>query len=274
VQTISVLLVTLGVVLTTVSASQPKSASAQYAFDPRYSYAIGIGILSLALLLSGILGLVQDRMYERYGRPNLSAPVPTPVNGNGNGHSGKHPSITKQKAPEAAWQESMFYLHFLALPMFYFVRQDLTAQFHSIHIGPARALPTFSRFPLLAFVPLDKLPQLPFQLPTLHVPAAYLPLLLNTLTQLLCVAGVHRLTTAVSSLSVTLVLVVRKATSLVLSVLVLRAGATGDVHLMWFGACLVLLGTVGYSLGSGRAGKERTRGKRQGKKGRGKGKVE
>jgi UDP-xylose/UDP-N-acetylglucosamine transporter B4 len=190
-------------------------------------------------------------MYERYGRPDLTAPTPAPREPNAVGN-GKHSAPlggSKQAPSQTGWQESMFYLHFLALPMFYFVRNDLVSQFHAINSGPMLNLSTSSippqKFPIDPTF-LQKLPELDVQ-----IPAAYLPLLLNTVTQLLCVAGVHRLTTAVSSLSVTLVLVVRKAVSLVLSVLVVRAGAAGDLRMMWFGACLVLLGTIGYSLGNG-----------------------
>ena len=139
---------------------------------------------------------------------------------------------------------------------------------------------------------------------TLSLPKPYLPLLANTLTQLLCVAGVHRLTTRVSNLTVTLILVVRKAVSLVISLKgrelweeltryfkssvnidsvmqeygdqiegiwtgaawLMKAalgvdedGSTGrkrtapqvDEGMLWTGAALVLLGTLGYTIGTG-----------------------
>ena len=72
----------------------------------------------------------------------------------------------------------------------------------------------------------------------------------------MCVAGVNRLTARVSSLTVTLVLVVRKAVSMVISVVLFdpRTG-TGkgpqiDAGMMWAGAALVFLGTMGYAAGS------------------------
>ena len=83
---------------------------------------------------------------------------------------------------------------------------------------------------------------------TMSIPTAYFPLLLNTLTQLLCASGVHRLTGKVSSLTVTLTLVVRKAVSLVISVLLYGDNGAHNVK-MWAGAVLVLAGTVGYSMG-------------------------
>ena len=54
------------------------------------------------------------------------------------------------------------------------------------------------------------------------------------------------MTSKVSSLSVTLVLVVRKAVSLVISVMLVQGGK-GNLAL-WIGAGCVLAGTVGYSM--------------------------
>ncbi len=152
---------------------------------------------------------------------------------------------------------------------------------------------------------------------SLSVPTIYFPLVLNTITQLVCVAGVHRLTTRVSSLTVTLILVVRKAVSLVISVIgisqvgrafrtaivrflavigrglgmpimydmgrphwifgvnvdgvlglvgtaFVAAGPTKrpqqvDNRMMWTGAALVLLGTIGYTVGTNRPTTEKAK---------------
>ena len=56
-----------------------------------------------------------------------------------------------------------------------------------------------------------------------------------------------RLTAKVSSLSVSLVLVVRKAASLVISVILLNR-QTGNMGL-WLGAAAVMIGTLGYTYG-------------------------
>ncbi|KAJ6602478.1 UAA transporter [Mycena vulgaris] len=246
-QVASVLAVTLGVVFTTLSASGASSDSP----DPSasgYTYLQGISILSLALLLSGFLGLVQDHTYSRYGRPPAA--------------SEKAPGA----APTPTWQESMFYLHFLALPMFFFVRNDITSQMGAVNAGPRSSFALPLPRAMLSALTIPPPFSLPFSLVSpapspsaepppgvaLDMPQAYLPLLLNTLTQLVCVAGVHRLTTRVSALTVTLVLVVRKAASLVISVWMGR-GARVDQGLMWTGAALVLVGTIGYSVATGRA---------------------
>jgi UDP-xylose/UDP-N-acetylglucosamine transporter B4 len=254
----------LGVVFTTLSASGGKSVSS----DPEanlYVYLQGITILTLALLLSGFLGLVQDYTYSKYGRPPPTS------------------EKTAGATPTPTWQESMFYLHFLALPMFFFVRDDIMTQLKSVNAGPRfsfsvplpRAVisaltipPPFSMpFSILSSGPVRDKSSYPLTLHrttigtepalVLAMPQAYLPLLLNTVTQLFCVAGVHRLTTRVSALTVTLVLVVRKAVSLLISVWMGR-GSTVDQGLMWTGAALVLAGTVGYSVATGRA-REKTK---------------
>lgn len=241
-QILSVALVTLGVLLTTLSASNQNSSGSTDA--PLRTYLTGIAILTAALILSGFLGLIQDWSYKKYGRPSLDD----------NGAGG--------------WQESMFYMHFLGLPMFFSVRKDLVQQIHTVNHEWSSHTVSVPRFissvlqPVLptSFLYAAPLSNLSFSKAvgtlafTIHFPTAYPPLLINTLTQLVCVAGVNRLITSVSALTVTLILVVRKATSLVLSVLVDfgMTTSTSEVHLpmMWTGAALVMLGTIGYSFGS------------------------
>ncbi|KAJ3875959.1 UAA transporter [Lentinula edodes] len=259
-QVLSVFIVTLGVILTTLSASEP-SSNAMIESSARV-YLTGIGILTLALIFSGFLGLVQDYTYTTYGRP---------------------PNSSDKSFSAPTWQESMFYLHFLALPMFVTVRKDLMSQFHALSRGPVASYtiavpPSISATirPSLSLPPPSATPLYPKSpsflsftnvgtsstsslvdpdalLLRLQLPAACFPLLLNTVTQLLCAVGVHRLTTQVSSLTVTLILVVRKAVSLILSIIVgwgRKANNPENVNMnmMWSGAALVLLGTIGYSL--------------------------
>ncbi|KAI5122168.1 hypothetical protein M0805_007066 [Coniferiporia weirii] len=231
IQVCSVVLVTLGVALTTLSSTQSKprvprkaayvsaSIDAQAVSGSYGKYAIGIGILTLALVLSGFLGLAQDRAFERYGRGD--------------------------------WAEAMFYLHALSLPLFALRWSDLSAQIRTANAGLQLQLGVAAPFVFASTDPGSSpppLPYLPIRLPSLRVPAFYVPLFANVLTQLLCVAGVNRLTARVGSLTVALVLVVRKAVSLGISVLLL-GGASGSAAL-WFGAAAVLMGTVGYTLGN------------------------
>ncbi len=291
------LLVTAGVFLTTLSAATPKSKAPPSPSDTKadtaseslaglsreqWRYASGIGLLTLALVLSGLLGIVQDWTYARYVR------APAPSNGtaeNGtkqlNGHANGHTKTPDDAAPAAGrdvepWQESMFYLHFLSLPMFYFVRHDLAAQARALHASPSLRvdlpLPPFVLTKLqhaLTLYPPFGLSQPPSFLShpekslVLHIPCAHATLALTAATALVCVAGVHRLTArGVSALAVTLLLVVRKAASLVLSVLLFRARGAGTVNAgVWAGAGMVFAGTMGYAAGSRKAGGPKVKGK-------------
>ncbi|EKM82103.1 hypothetical protein AGABI1DRAFT_119074 [Agaricus bisporus var. burnettii JB137-S8] len=262
-QVSAVLLVTLGVFLTTLSATPSSSLETKSDDTNMWSYMIGISILSFALILSGLLGLAQDWTYSTYGRP-----LPSTSNST---------TKTNDKQQPPQWQESLFYLHFLSLPMFFLLRQDLQTQFHEVSNGPRVFIPTNLALPnslssnsLISnssFISFTPSPYTSASSSTtggphtlsFHIPYAYTPLLLNTLTQVLCASGVHRLTTRVSSLTVTLVLVIRKAVSLVLSVLgagIIPGVGGGKVRnvdqgMMWTGAAFVLVGTILYSMGTG-----------------------
>lgn len=185
-------MITLGVILTTLSASNKPSSTS----SPTNQYITGIGLLTTALVLSGFLGIVQDRTYAKFR--------------------------TEGGSP---WQESMFYLHFLSLPMFFSARSDIILQLHTLRASPPTSWST-------------------------SIPQSYIFLALNVFTQLLCVAGVNRLTSRVSSLTVTLILVVRKAVSLLISLLLFGdAGMDQSQKLrLWAGAALVFTGTVVYSI--------------------------
>lgn len=240
-QILSVLVVTAGVVLTTLSAAPSRSASASSAETDTWLYLTGIAILLVALVLSGCLGLIQD-----YAFRNLP---PTP------------PATKGGSEPLPAWQESIFYLHVLALPLFTLTRDDLVAQTTALNHGPRLQIqlplsPSISTLLLNAPLGSFKVQASRLTMQT-RLPEPFLELMLNTFTQLVCSAGVHRLTTKVTSLTVTLILVIRKAVSLVLSVAGFGTsrGAV-DLQMMWAGAVLVLLGTMGYAIGSTGSSKE------------------
>ncbi|RPD62078.1 UAA transporter [Lentinus tigrinus ALCF2SS1-7] len=273
-QVASVLLVTAGVILTTLSASGAKartgSSSATSQSGSSSQYATGIAILTLALILGGALGLAQDWTYNRYTRSPIANPQATVTkNGYANG-SVKDPQTDKADSIQP-WQESMFYLHFLSLPMFLFVRQDLAGQASALHASePLRVTLSASAIapesssllgPLMPtlYPPFGLMEPLTLAVPfldylkeqLLEIPSGYIPLTLTSLTSVVCVAGVNRLTARVSSLTVTLVLVVRKAVSMVISVFLFGAkGGQINTGMMWAGAALVFLGTMGYAAGS------------------------
>jgi len=230
---LSVLIITVGVILTTFSSRRRDETVNASFLGPRY--LTGIGILTLALVFSGFLGVVQDKTYASY-----SGHFPT----HNRSKKARYLAATKMAGPPNVWEESMFYLHFLALPMFVPLRHDL--------MGQARAVLS-SHAPTTTF-------HVPLAAAQIEFPSVLPALLANTLTQLLCVAGVNRLTTRVPALTVTLVLVVRKAVSLVFSV-VLFDGSEVNWNMLWSGAFLVFAGTVGYAV-SGRVTKKKKKDKK------------
>lgn len=202
---VSVIFVTLGVVSTTLSGTRKSKPGINTNSVPLvsdvYQYFTGVVLLSVALVLSGLLGTVQDRTYSKF---------------RGTG--------------EAPWEESMFYLHFLSMPIFLSLKDGITEQFYTLQQNS-----TFSTS------------SVPFPSP---IPIAYLILGLNVSTQLVCVAGVNRLTSRVSSLTVNLTLVVRKAVSLIISLTLFgdREMDEWQRSLLFGGAGLVFVGTILYSI--------------------------
>ena len=202
---VSVILVTLGVIATTLSgAKKPKpgiNTNSVARLGDIYQYLTGITLLSVALVLSGLLGIVQDRTYSKF---------------RGTG--------------DTPWKESMFYLHFLSMPIFLSLKGDITEQLYTLQQTSAFSTSSLS-FPS-------------------PIPIAYLILGLNVFTQLVCVAGVNRLTSRVSSLTVNLTLVVRKAVSLIISLMLFgdREMDRQQRSLLTGGAGLVFVGTILYSI--------------------------
>ena len=198
-------LVTLGVILTTLSGAKKPTPGIKTNSVPEvgdlYQYLTGIAILSVALVLSGLLGVVQDRTYSKF-----------------------------RSTGNAPWEESMFYLHFLSMPMFLPLKGDIVGQFYTLQ--QPSAFSTSS---------------LPFPSP---VPIAFVILGLNVSTQLACTAGVNRLTSRVSSLTVNLTLVVRKAVSLMISLTLVGDKQMNQQQklLLYGGAGMVSFGTVLYSV--------------------------
>lgn len=68
-QVISVVVVSFGVLVATLSRPSPPSrtSDAQGSDHQPYQYAIGVGMLSLATILTSTLGIVQERMFAKYG---------------------------------------------------------------------------------------------------------------------------------------------------------------------------------------------------------------
>uniref|UniRef100_A0A1E1XFH6 Putative udp-n-acetylglucosamine transporter n=1 Tax=Amblyomma aureolatum TaxID=187763 RepID=A0A1E1XFH6_9ACAR len=119
---------------------------------------------------------------------------------------GKHP------------RESLFYAHALPLPGFLLLVPNIYT--HAVIFNQSAPLP----LPILD-----------------SIPRAWVYLLLNVITQYVCIRSVYVLTTECSSLTVTLVITLRKFVSLLLSIYYFQNPFT-LVH--WLGTALVFAGTL------------------------------
>ncbi|KIK55641.1 hypothetical protein GYMLUDRAFT_87517 [Collybiopsis luxurians FD-317 M1] len=190
-QVLSVLVVSLGAVLATLSKTSgtANKSSTDSATDPDLQrYALGIVMVVTSLLLTGILGVLQEQTYKRYG---------------------------------PCWKEGVFYMHLLSLPVFLFLAQDVKQGLSSLNHPSSSDSSTGSAF------------------------ASWLILAGNLVTQLICVSGVNRLTSRVSSVSTNLVLTARKAISLCISVWWFGSGWNAQLAA---GAGMVFSGSLVFSL--------------------------
>ncbi|XP_068459540.1 UDP-xylose and UDP-N-acetylglucosamine transporter [Clinocottus analis] len=119
-------------------------------------------------------------------------------------------------------KEALFYNHFLPLPGFLLLSTDIYN--HCVYFN--QSTPTV--------VPVVGL----------TVPIMWLYLLINVVTQYVCIRGVFFLTTECASLTVTLVVTLRKFLSLIFSIIYFQNPFTGW-H--WVGTGVVFLGTLLYT---------------------------
>lgn len=119
-------------------------------------------------------------------------------------------------------KEAMFYNHCLPLPGFLLFFSDIYN--HCVY---------FSQSTPVVFPNIG-----------LSVPIMWIYLLVNIITQYVCIRGVFILTTECASLTVTLVVTLRKFISLIFSILYFRNPFT-SWH--WMGTALVFLGTLLYT---------------------------
>lgn len=193
-QIMAVMLLTLGVVGAALADAETRGHSINVEFDgndPATANTVtGFSILALAMILSAFQGIFADRLYENYGRNN--------------------------------WKEALFYSHTLSLPLFLTTYSQLSSQWQLMLSSP----PLISRVPpssgggsnfisttTLLIQQHDLVQSIAASIPT---QVAYL--LLNALTQFLCIRGVHLLSAKTSSLTVTIILNIRKLVSLLLSI--------------------------------------------------------
>jgi solute carrier family 35 (UDP-xylose/UDP-N-acetylglucosamine transporter), member B4 len=201
-QVLAVAFLFLGVVQAAVSDARSKGAQISFVMadsDSQSNVLVGFGILYLALLFSAILGVYTDRTYAKYGRDH--------------------------------WNENLFYSHTLSLPFFMLYWPDLVTQSQVLLDSPPMTM-------FMASPHESGISGLFHQLMA-RTPFQFVFLLMNGLTQYLCIRGVNLLSAKSSSLTVTIVLNVRKLVSLLLSIWLFGNRLAPGVLL---GALLVFIG--------------------------------
>ncbi|PGH08019.1 solute carrier family 35 (UDP-xylose/UDP-N-acetylglucosamine transporter), member B4 [Blastomyces parvus] len=218
-QILAVVLLTIGVVCAALADASAKGKSLDIGLSAGkddgpslLSSLAGFTILGLAMVLGAFQGVYADRLYETYGRNN--------------------------------WRESLFYAHAISLPFFIPYYPNLVSQLKALFASPS-LLTSLSSASMLANTAetttmatnLSSLPARSLLNPAvsylqtlpdqslisrffLQTPIKVVYLILNGLTQYVCIRGVHLLSAKSSSLTVTVVLNIRKLVSLILSVYV------------------------------------------------------
>lgn len=200
-QCISSIVITMGCILGTVPGASPSSSNEKI-LDDQNAYPItfifGLFILVFACFLSALMGLYNENLFKQYGNH---------------------------------WQESLFYLHLLGLPLFLVVSPTIYKEFQLVWTSPVKRSIFGS---------------------SVYVSQALLDLILNVITQFICIRGVSMLAGKTLALTVTVVLLVRKFVSLFISVLYFGNKISNNAILGAFG---VFLGALMYTISSTSRGK-------------------
>lgn len=139
------------------------------------------------------------------------------------------------------WEENMFYCHFLSLPLFIITN-------HNKLLNTAKALMIYSspRYNLFTVPRWNK---------NIYIPQSVLVLVTNLVSQNICLTGVNILSSHTSALTLSVVLLVRKFISLLLSVIFFNNSLSKTSYI---GITIVFFGAFLYSLGGRKVKSEKT----------------
>lgn len=283
-QIFSVMLLTLGVVAAALAdaKAQGKAISLSSGGDEEKSmltFVTGFTILALAMLLSAFQGVYADRLYATHGNTHwreallyshmLSLPFFLPT----------YSQLSSQFRAFMSSPSMFAYLHPAAagnLPQDViagnaFKNATMSVSHHiaaslssattpSSMVAAAAATPTAHSGNLLAqtsnsftnilSASTDAMPRDLLTTILNKTPSKIFYLIINALTQYICIRGVYLLAAKSSSLTVTIVLNIRKLVSLLLSIYIFGNSLAAGVLI---GAGFVFLGGALYGVGSARA---------------------
>jgi len=124
------------------------------------------------------------------------------------------------------WKEALFYSHTISIPFFLIFTKDIINDINEFNKFPAVS---FSLKPILDF--------------GVSIPSSWLYLAINILSQYFCVTGVHKLSSISTSLTLNLILSLRKFASLLLSIFIFK----NPLKLgHWIGTIILFFGTIMY----------------------------
>ncbi|KAI8992210.1 UAA transporter [Pilobolus umbonatus] len=207
-QVVGVILVTLGVIWATLD----NASTSENKEGSTKEFITGILFLTVAMVLSAGMGLYQEVTYKKYGKQ---------------------------------WREGLFYTHFMALPFFLFFSKNLYYQVIEYNQSPLVPLKEiFNQIPVMNELFTVWSPPI---LNTFRVHKLWAFLVMNVITQYVCIAGVNRMTSVATSLTLNLVLNLRKFTSLIISILYFKNEFGLGAKL---GSFLVFIGTLIYTYSS------------------------
>ena len=201
-QVLAIVVLTVGVLIATLSNAQSqKRDNASY-----QDFVFGICILLVSQLTASSLGLIIEATYRKYG---------------------------------SHWREGLFYTHFLALPFFIPLLPTFAVQLrHLVRSEPVVFWEPFNSIVGYLFGTVD--PISPTSTPAVPIPRLIWYLILNMITQYVCVRGVNIIGASASALTLTIILNVRKFVSLILSMYIFKShltpGAMVGVFLVFGGA--------------------------------------
>ncbi|ODV58880.1 Yea4p, partial [Ascoidea rubescens DSM 1968] len=177
-QIVSALILTFGIILATIGnyLNNKKKTSIDSLIDHDHlkSFYIGVFLLMSSSIIIAFNGLFTERTYKIYGK---------------------------------YWQESLFYQHFLGLPIFIIFQRQLVEEYKQMMYQKE----TFA-FKIPVMFSQDFV--------QLRISKSLCYLLLNCFTQNVCITGVNKLASITNALTVSIVLLIRKFVSLLLSVLI------------------------------------------------------
>lgn len=150
-----VIAIVLGIMCATFASSQNVRENKENVYNQKVEFstwALGICLLTLSQIMSGLLGNLQEYAYQKWGNN---------------------------------WRENVFYSHLLSLPLFILFSSGLKSSIIKFN----------------------------------EQPIAWVYMILNILTQFMCIRGVYLMTSLSGTLATTLTITIRKFVSLIISVL-------------------------------------------------------